>query len=213
MKLILTIALAVLTTVLSARDTLRAPIKKNIIYAEALGNNFISGGGDGWAPFSLNYSRKTKTVIFNLGVGTVIRSESRIVGLPNNPHTVITTNYFSGVNVTAGFMVRFSLRPEVPICAYRRNGLWFSLSGTIATGSWHYTHFITNHPPTWRDHYHDVNYNINPGLCYQFQSRNERLMIRGLVCMKFYADVISDTYDDYVGAPAFMFGLCAGYGF
>jgi len=165
------------------KDTLHTPKTFNQVYVGVLGDNDLI------SIVSLNYSKKLPHGII-------------VFGGMGNPRKVSSNNNqpsFNSFTFDAGLLFRGK---------YKRNGLWGSLSASIATGKWFY---VTNYYTYWtyinsvyqrvavyNYTYHDIDFEILPAVCYQFQNKNEKLFCRITGGVKLFSSLFLNSYDDKI---------------
>lgn len=146
-----------------AQDSLY--VKKNQIYLELLGNNFIDLNSNADAGlWSINYCHKIisrkNSFMFSFGMGTLKGSRYDSVR-----RTAIDV---TDINLPAGIL----WRPH-----YKRNGLWAGIFFTTLIGKISYSYFNEN---TYSEivYTHNSSFQISPNLTYQFQTKSEHFFCR-----------------------------------
>ncbi|OGU82396.1 MAG: hypothetical protein A2W11_09655 [Ignavibacteria bacterium RBG_16_35_7] len=156
---------------IKAQDSLI--LKKNQVYVEALGNNYFGSVPINFV--SVNLARKigsgygNNIFILSVGVSAFKSSYIDTSGLGwNYPKVTIIT-------APIGFLWRWN---------YKRNGLWLGLYYTSAFGKQSYVNDYAHQTIVSTPNYC---FQLSPNLCYQFQSKSEKLFCKISYTPKIYA--------------------------
>jgi hypothetical protein len=188
---------------ISAQDNLL--IKKNRVYIEVLGNNFIDPNTYSDVEFvSLNYSRKiiSNKYYYMLSLGCAPFRGTRYVSVRND-HNFKATNFGFSAGVLAGRNVK-------------RNGVLLGLFFTGAIGEFVYNIYIPgNHGAQAINYHHQFTFQISPSIAYQLQSKSENLFFRVSYAPKILPSLFSEKHSggsDNKYVFPFWFGISIGGG-
>lgn len=163
-----------------------SPLTDNLVYVEFLGSTYGMGSGMGSLfdgnLLSLNYCRKFRHVMLFGGVG-----------LPRRREASRQIKAYTLYALDAGLLFRIG---------YKRNAFWASFSGSISNYKRIYTNAIHRSyggPSRIIYIYHDVDFDLTPGICYQAQSRDEHFCFRFTAGVKIFSVLLADSYYDYSG--------------